>query len=37
VRINLDGSSCDVPLSTGMSAVISIDTGHRRWQEFGTG
>jgi membrane fusion protein (multidrug efflux system) len=37
VRINLEGSSCDVPLSTGMSAVISIDTGHRRWQEFGAG
>ncbi len=37
VRINLDGSSCDVPLSTGMSAVITIDTGHRRWQEFGIG
>jgi membrane fusion protein (multidrug efflux system) len=37
VRINLEGSTCDVPLSTGMSAVISIDTGHKRWQEFGTG
>ena len=37
VHINLDKSSCDVPLSTGMSAVISIDTGHRRWKEFGTG
>lgn len=37
VHINLDGSSCEVPLSTGMSAVISIDTGHSRWQEFGAG
>jgi len=37
VRINFEGSACDVPLSTGMSAVISIDTGHRRWQEFGAG
>jgi membrane fusion protein, multidrug efflux system len=37
VHIDLDRSSCDVPLSTGMSAVISIDTGHSRWQEFGKG
>src|SRR5262245_36455376 len=37
VRVNLEGSSCGVPLSTGMSAVISIDTGHSRWQEFGVG
>jgi len=37
VRINLEGSSCNVPLSTGMSAVISIDTGHSRWQELGAG
>jgi len=33
VKIALDKSSCDdVRLSTGMSANISIDTGHRRWQ-----
>jgi membrane fusion protein (multidrug efflux system) len=37
VRISLDGSSCDVRLSTGMSAVVSIDTGHQRWREFGAG
>ncbi len=37
VHVNLEGSSCEVPLSTGMSAVISIDTGHSRWQEFGAG
>src|SRR5262245_55379838 len=34
VKISLDESSCDVRLSSGMSAVIAIDTGHRRWQEF---
>jgi membrane fusion protein (multidrug efflux system) len=37
VRINLDKGSCTVPLSTGMSAVISIDTGHNRWQTLGVG
>ncbi|MBN9590320.1 MAG: HlyD family secretion protein [Alphaproteobacteria bacterium] len=31
VRIDIDHSQCDRPLSVGMSAVISIDTGHRRW------
>jgi len=31
VRIALDGSACKQPLRAGMSAVISIDTGHRRW------
>jgi len=31
VRIKIDGSSCTVPLRAGMSTVISIDTGHRRW------
>lgn len=35
VRISLDSSTCDVRLSSGMSAVVSIDTGHSRWQEFG--
>jgi membrane fusion protein (multidrug efflux system) len=34
VKISLDESTCDVRLSSGMSAVIAIDTGHRRWQEF---
>jgi membrane fusion protein (multidrug efflux system) len=33
VRINLEGSSCDVALSTGMSAVVSIDTGLSRWRQ----
>jgi membrane fusion protein (multidrug efflux system) len=37
VRINLASSSCNVTLSTGMSAVVSIDTGHKRWEEFGAG
>jgi membrane fusion protein (multidrug efflux system) len=31
VRIAIDRSRCDRPLRAGMSAVISIDTGHRRW------
>jgi len=31
VRIAIDKSQCDRPLRAGMSAVISIDTGHRRW------
>jgi membrane fusion protein (multidrug efflux system) len=34
VRISLAGSACEARLSTGMSAEISIDTGHTRWQEF---
>jgi membrane fusion protein (multidrug efflux system) len=31
VRIDIDRGKCDRPLRAGMSAVISIDTGHRRW------
>ena len=31
VRIAIDGSRCARALRAGMSAVISIDTGHRRW------
>src|SRR3569833_2275 len=31
VRIAIDKSECDRPLRAGMSTVISIDTGHRRW------
>ena len=31
VRIAIDHAECDRPLRAGMSAVISIDTGHRRW------
>lgn len=31
VRIRIGGSSCNVPLRAGMSTVISVDTGHRRW------
>ena len=34
VRIAIDKSECDRPLRAGMSAVISIDTGHRRWYRF---
>lgn len=35
VHISLEQSSCDVRLSSGMSAVVSIDTGYSRWQELG--
>jgi membrane fusion protein (multidrug efflux system) len=31
VRIDIDSKAGDPPLRAGMSAVISIDTGHRRW------
>jgi membrane fusion protein (multidrug efflux system) len=31
VRIAIGSSRCNVPLRAGMSAVIAIDTGHRRW------
>ena len=31
VRVALDHTQCDRPLRAGMSAVIAIDTGHRRW------
>jgi membrane fusion protein (multidrug efflux system) len=34
-KIKLDkhpkGSKCDRPLRAGMSTIVSIDTGHRRW------
>ena len=31
MRVAIDKSQCDRPLRAGMSAVISIDTGKRRW------
>jgi membrane fusion protein (multidrug efflux system) len=31
VRIKITGNECNAPLRAGMSTVISIDTGHRRW------
>jgi len=31
VRISVDKNDCNVPLRSGMSTVVSIDTGHRRW------
>jgi membrane fusion protein (multidrug efflux system) len=34
VRIAIDRSSCNVPLRAGLSAVISVDTGKRRWQRL---
>jgi membrane fusion protein (multidrug efflux system) len=35
VRVAIDRASCsNVPLRSGMSAVISIDTGKRRWQRL---
>jgi multidrug resistance efflux pump len=30
VRIRVDRTSARVPLRTGMSVVVEIDTGHRR-------
>jgi membrane fusion protein (multidrug efflux system) len=37
VKIMLDRSSCTEPLRAGMSAVVSIDTGKRRWDRMLTG
>jgi membrane fusion protein (multidrug efflux system) len=38
VRIAIDRhSACGVPLRAGMSSVISIDTGHRRWYRLMNG
>jgi membrane fusion protein (multidrug efflux system) len=34
VRVNVDKSDCKMPLRVGMSAVIAIDTGKRRWQRL---
>jgi membrane fusion protein (multidrug efflux system) len=34
VRILMDKSDCAVPLRSGMSAVVSMDTGRRRWQRL---
>ena len=31
VKIAIDRSSCDRELRLGMSAIASVDTGHRRW------
>jgi len=31
VRVNCDLKPSDPPLRSGMSAIVSIDTGHRRW------
>ena len=33
-RIAIDGHGCDVPLRNGMSAVVTMDTGQRRWQRL---
>jgi membrane fusion protein (multidrug efflux system) len=38
VKIRLGDTNCkDRPLSAGMSAVVSIDTGRRRWHRFLSG
>ena len=37
VKIMLDRASCNAPLRAGMSAVVSIDTGKRRWDRMLTG
>jgi membrane fusion protein (multidrug efflux system) len=34
VRISVDRKAGDPPLRAGMSAVVSIDTGKRRWQRM---
>ena len=34
VRIAIDKSGCDVPLRSGMSVVVSIDTGKRLYQRL---
>jgi membrane fusion protein (multidrug efflux system) len=34
VRIALEDSTCAGHLSSGMSAVVSIDTGYQRWQHL---
>jgi membrane fusion protein (multidrug efflux system) len=34
VRVVIDKSHCAMPLRDGMSAVISIDTGKRRWERM---
>jgi membrane fusion protein (multidrug efflux system) len=31
VKVAIDGSSCGAVLRAGMSVVVDIDTGHRRW------
>lgn len=31
VRIAIDHGGCERPLRAGMSAVVSVDTGHHRW------
>jgi len=35
VHVKLDKGLCDVRLSTGMSASVSIDTGQTHWQRLG--
>ncbi|MEI9992058.1 MAG: HlyD family secretion protein [Rhizomicrobium sp.] len=34
VRVRVTKNSCNVPLRAGLSTVISIDTGHRRWSRL---
>jgi len=34
VRIRVTGNSCNVPLRAGLSTVVSIDTGERRWNRL---
>jgi len=38
VKVKLGSTSCtDRPLSSGMSAIVSIDTGKRRWNRYLSG
>ena len=34
VRIAITGNPCNAPLRVGLSTVVSIDTGHRRWSRM---
>lgn len=34
VRIRVTDNACKVPLRAGLSTVVSIDTGHRRWSRL---
>jgi len=34
VRVRVTGNPCNAPLRAGLSTVLSIDTGHRRWSRL---
>lgn len=37
VKVRIVKSTCNVRLSAGMSAVVTVDTGHTRWQQWNHG